>query len=135
MRFPNGIAGWNRETVRALDSHGTLVYAFPAGVPVPPNVGVHPTPIYEAVLYFGVFLLLWSLRKRNLIDGRLFYLYLILVGFIRLMVEFIRINARVMFGLTEAQFISLIMIVVGSLAWRLTSARREPLPAGRTAQA
>ncbi|HEY2662741.1 MAG TPA: prolipoprotein diacylglyceryl transferase [Candidatus Binataceae bacterium] len=135
MRFPNGIAGWNRETVRALDSHGTLVYAFAPGVPVPPNVGVHPTPIYEAILYFGVFLLLWALRKRNLIDGRLFYLYLILVGFIRLMVEFIRINARVMFGLSEAQLISLIMIAVGSLAWILTSVRREPLPAARTAQA
>jgi phosphatidylglycerol:prolipoprotein diacylglycerol transferase len=135
MRFPNGIAGWNRETVRALDSHGALVYAFPPGVAVPTSVGVHPTPIYEAILYGAVFLLLWARRKGTQIDGRLFCLYLILVGFIRLMVEFIRVNPRVIFGLSEAQLISLIMIAIGSLAWIITSARREPIPAGQAVRA
>jgi phosphatidylglycerol:prolipoprotein diacylglycerol transferase len=135
MRFPAGIAGWNRETVRALDNHGALVYAFPPGVPVPTTVGVHPTPIYEAILYGAVFLLLWSRRKGTQIDGRLFCLYLILVGFIRLMVEFIRINPRVIFGLSEAQLISLIMIAIGSLAWIITGVRREPISAGQAVRA
>jgi phosphatidylglycerol:prolipoprotein diacylglycerol transferase len=104
-------------------------------VAVPTSVGVHPTPIYEAILYGAVFLLLWARRKGTQIDGRLFCLYLILVGFIRLMVEFIRVNPRVIFGLSEAQLISLIMIAIGSLAWIITSARREPIPAGQAVRA
>ena len=40
-------------------------------------------------------------------------LYFILEGLARFSVEFVRINPRVAYGLSEAQLLSLVMIVVG----------------------
>ena len=40
-------------------------------------------------------------------------IYLILYGTMRLLVEIIRINPRILFGLTEAQIISIIIIIFG----------------------
>jgi len=82
----------------------------------PPGVVVHPTPIYEALAYTLVFVVLWVLRKRNPPDGTLFSLYLIGTSAARFAVEFIRINPRIAFGLTEAQLIAIVLFVAGA-AW------------------
>jgi phosphatidylglycerol---prolipoprotein diacylglyceryl transferase len=81
---------------------------------------VHPTSIYEAILYTAVFIILWSMRRRAGTEGRIFYLYLVLLGTCRFMVEFLRINPRVLFGLSEAQLIALAMITFGVVALHLT---------------
>ena len=86
MAYPNAIVGWNGQTVLKLDSHNHLVSAFY------PGVRVHPAPLYETILYTGVFLVLWSLRKKPHVDGQIVYLYLILAGFSRFLVEFVRVN-------------------------------------------
>jgi phosphatidylglycerol:prolipoprotein diacylglycerol transferase len=110
MAFPNAIVGWNSRTVLKLNSHGNLVSGFF------PGVRVQPAPIYESLLYLGIFCLMWSIRKKAP-EGRLICLYLILEGLARFMVEFVRINPRVAFGLSEAQLISLVMITIGLLIW------------------
>jgi phosphatidylglycerol:prolipoprotein diacylglycerol transferase len=117
MQFPNAIVGWNEATVRTLDSHHNLVSGYF------PGVRVHPTPIYEAILYTLIFLLLWSRRKETKVPGQLFYLYLILAGAARFMVEFLRINPRVLMGLSEAQVIAIIMMVVGVTLYLYTARR------------
>ena len=81
---------------------------------------MHPTSIYEAILYTAVFLILWSMRRRAGVEGRIFCLYLVLLGACRFMVEFLRINPRVLFGLSEAQLIALAMVVTGLVALYLT---------------
>ena len=86
MAYPRAIVGWGPETVLALDSHDNLISGFY------PGVRVHPAPIYETILYMGVFSVLWALRKKVQVEGRIFYLYLILAGASRFMVEFVRIN-------------------------------------------
>ncbi|MFZ0660839.1 MAG: prolipoprotein diacylglyceryl transferase [Candidatus Binataceae bacterium] len=111
MSFPKAIVGWNSDTVLKLGPGGTLISGYF------PGVRVHPTPIYETILYTGVFLLLWSLRKKGLTDGRLLYLYLMLAGLARFMVEFLRINPRVFAGLSEAQVIAIGMMIVGGIGW------------------
>jgi len=83
------------------------------GIPYPPGVRVHPTPIYEflqGVLVFGI---LWALRKKRLAPGTLAWLYLVLAGLMRFIVEFWRINPHIGFGLSEAQVISLFLIGLG----------------------
>ena len=60
--------------------------------------------------------------------GLLFALYLLLAGSERFLVEFIRRNGDVAIGLTQAQLISLAMIVPGGL-WLLLASRRTPRPA------
>jgi phosphatidylglycerol:prolipoprotein diacylglycerol transferase len=57
------------------------------------------------------------------------YLYLILVGMARFLVEFVRINPRVFIGLTEAQLISIAMIITGGAAWYWSAARRSAVEA------
>jgi phosphatidylglycerol:prolipoprotein diacylglycerol transferase len=87
------------------------------GIPYPPGVRVHPTPIYEfleSVLIFGI---LWALRKKEYAPGTMFWLYLALSGLARLVVEFWRLNPVVALGLTEAQWFGAAMILVG--LWRL----------------
>src|ERR1044071_3801706 len=83
------------------------------GIPYPPGVRVHPTPIYEFIEGVIVFAILWSLRKRNYAPGTIAWLYLILGGIARFVVEFWRINPPLAFGLSEAQWFSLALMLLG----------------------
>lgn len=80
---------------------------------VPNNTLVHPTPIYEFVLATVIFFLLWNLRKKPYLDGKLFMIYLVASGLERFLIEFIRINPRILFGLSEAQLFTAILIMIG----------------------
>ncbi len=114
MAYPNAIVGGNSQTVLTLDRSGHLVSGYF------PGVRVHPAPVYESILYLMGFVVLWSMRKRLDKDGQLFYLYLVLAGAGRFLVEFVRINPRVMFGLSEAQLIALVMMAVGIVGYTLS---------------
>ncbi len=56
--------------------------------------------------------------------GRVFAAYLILTGIARFLVEFIRINPRSFFGLTNAQAASLASIIAGIILWAAISRRQ-----------
>lgn len=101
--------------------------SFPNGL-VPTGERVHPTPIYEFLGSIVIFWILWRLgtpqepqptpRAREpqttaQPDGFVFVWYLILTGFGRFLIEFIRINPRVFFGLTNAQVMSLVCMIAG----------------------
>jgi len=85
---------------------------YPGGI-VPDTTPLHPTPIYELLASILIFIILWSIRKKNYPTGKLFMIYLVLSGIERLLVEFIRINPRILFGLTEAQLTSVVLILIG----------------------
>src|SRR5689334_9848370 len=106
--------------------NGPWAMAYPDGTK-PTDQTVHPTPVYETLTMGLVALLLWRVRDR-LTNGLLFALYLLLAGTERFLVEFIRRNNDVALGLTQAQLISIAMMIVGGL-WLLLAARREPRPA------
>jgi len=95
-------------------THAIIGWVDPnTGIPYPPGTRVHPTPIYEfleAVVVFGI---LWALRKKNYAPGTLAWLYLILAGLSRFVVEFWRVNPALGLGLSEAQWFSLALIAVG----------------------
>ncbi len=118
MAYPRAIVGWNPSTVLKLDEHWRLVSGYF------PGVRVHPAPVYETILYVGVFLMLWSLRKRPNAPGRMLCLYLMLAGLARFLVEFVRINPRVLYCFSEAQLIAVGMMIVGAAAWYLSGERR-----------
>jgi phosphatidylglycerol:prolipoprotein diacylglycerol transferase len=99
MAFPNAIAGWVDPVT---------------GVPYPPGVRVHPTQLYELGQSLIVFSILWILRRRRHPDGTIFSLYLVLAGSMRFIVEFWRANPVVGLGMTEYQWISLILLMLGS---------------------
>jgi phosphatidylglycerol:prolipoprotein diacylglycerol transferase len=98
--------------------------AYPEGT-VSTLAEVHPTPIYETLAMGLIALALWGLRDK-VKPGGLFALYLILAGMERLLIEFVRRNEDVALGLTQAQLISVAM-VVGGLYW-LARLRNRPTP-------
>ena len=75
---------------------------------------VYPTTLWESLYNFLLFIFLWKLNeKNNKTPGMILSLYGILSGFGRLWIEFFRRNPKVLLGLSEAQCISIIMIIAG----------------------
>lgn len=99
---------------------------YPNGI-VPDNTPLHPTPIYEFLAAVIIFYILWRLRKKGWADGKLFMSYLIFAGVERFLVEIIRLNPRLLFGLTEAQLISIVMVVVGTVGFVYLTKRNKPV--------
>jgi phosphatidylglycerol---prolipoprotein diacylglyceryl transferase len=99
---------------------------YPGGI-VPDSTLCHPTPIYEFLICAILFWVLWRLRTRLQPEGKLFMAYLVLAGLERFAIEFIRINPRSPFGLSEAQFIALGLVLVGIIGWNYLG-RKEHEP-------
>ncbi len=89
---------------------------FPGGV-VPDTTPLHPTPVYELIVCTLFFWILWRWRATLQPDGKLFMVYLILAGLERFAIEFLRLNPRILFGLSEAQWIALLLMVIGAVGW------------------
>ncbi|NOZ87983.1 MAG: prolipoprotein diacylglyceryl transferase [Deltaproteobacteria bacterium] len=95
-----------------------LCMAFPHGV-APTSVPVLNTPVWEATAALLTFIYLMWRRKSHRTPGGLFAEWFIIHGILRFTVEFVRRNPRHVFGihmgLTQAQFISILMVLAGIL--------------------
>lgn len=87
-----------------------IAQSFPGGI-VPDTTPLHPTPIYELIAAIIIFSILWKLRKNDWATGKLFMIYLLFTGVSRFLVETIRLNPRYIFNLSEAQIISIFMLI------------------------
>lgn len=87
--------------------------SFPHGID-PIYVRVHPTPLYEfaAGLLIGAWL--WIRGGKSHPVGRILGEYLLLSGTARFLVEFIRRNPKVLWGLSNAQLASAGSILAGA---------------------
>lgn len=92
--------------------HGTEI-AKKFGGMVPDNTLCHPTPVYEFILGVIMLAILWHFRKKFTIDGKLFGLFLILTGVFRFLIEFIRLNPKLISIFSEAQVISVVLFIMG----------------------
>jgi phosphatidylglycerol---prolipoprotein diacylglyceryl transferase len=115
MAFPNGIV----PTTETCPQWGA-----------PADCRVHPTPIYEFLASALIAWLLWRLGARLLKtrapNGIVFAAYLVLTGLARFLVEFIRINPRSAYGLTNAQMVAAISMLAGVALFVF---QRKPSPA------
>jgi phosphatidylglycerol:prolipoprotein diacylglycerol transferase len=105
--------------------------AFPKGVP-PTTVRVHPTQLYEIGATLVIFAILyWVVSPRLKREGSLIFAYSILAGIERFLVEFIRTNEPVAWGLTSQQWIAVAMFFVGiaGVWWFETHGRLRSLSA------
>lgn len=87
--------------------------AFPRGAP-PTLDPVHPTQLYEAAWLSLVAIYLWKRRRES---PFLFGEYLALNGAGRFVIEMWRVNPRVAAGLTEPQWIGLVLVALGIGGW------------------
>jgi phosphatidylglycerol:prolipoprotein diacylglycerol transferase len=90
--------------------------AFPKGLP-PTSVPVHPTQLYEAALLAILAWLLFRWRRRGVADAAVLARYLTIAGAMRFGVEFLRIDTRVLAGLSVAHLAALGMMASGIVVW------------------
>lgn len=122
MSFPHGLVPTTQTCV---------AWGWPA------SCQVQPTPIYEFAIACVIAWILWHIGTRQIAArnakrgskgahgqplsvrsaGEIFACYLMLTGIERFLVEFIRINPRSFFGMTNAQTAGLASIIVGALMW------------------
>jgi phosphatidylglycerol:prolipoprotein diacylglycerol transferase len=102
---------------------------FPNGlVPTPPGVRVHPTPIYELIAGLLIAWWLWKRGSKRTGDGAIVGQYLILTGLARFLVEFLRRNPHILFGLSNAQLASIGSVAAGVVLIWVASKRVTPEP-------
>lgn len=101
--------------------------AYPDGY-VPTLERVHPTPVYEMILFAGIFFILWRLRKLERPPWWLFGVYLVLAGVERFGIEFLRPHTSGARGAFpwEAQAASIVMVLLGVtfITWTEIKRRR-----------
>jgi len=79
---------------------------------------VYPTALYEIIMMFILFAIMWSFRKKVTQPGILTGVYLIFAGSERFLIEKIRVNNKydfLPFHPTQAELISVILIIFGLL--------------------
>jgi len=113
-----------RVIIAGKDRMGHYYYRFDEVTPL------HPTPIYELLLGCAGFVLLLSLRKRLTADGTLFMVYLMLAGTFRFFVEFLRLQPRILWGLSEAQLFSMGLFTLGLIGLTILERRSSSLTSG-----
>jgi phosphatidylglycerol:prolipoprotein diacylglycerol transferase len=111
---------------QALAAFPEVTSQFPGGI-IPPHVLCHPTPIYETILGIIGFVILWKLRKRPWPDGKMFAVYVAMSAVFRFGVEFLRLNPRLVFGLSEAQLIA-VPLLAGAIVAVVLLDRRAKAP-------
>jgi phosphatidylglycerol:prolipoprotein diacylglycerol transferase len=91
------------------------------------GIGLHPTQVYEVLYNLVLFVVLLRLRDRLKPAGSLFQVYLGLYALWRLAVAFLRPGTPFLFGLNEAQVISVLVlfIVMPLLVFRTRWVKRE----------
>jgi prolipoprotein diacylglyceryltransferase len=99
------------------------------GIPIKDCVGpycnqlpmpVYPTALYEVIACLILFGVLWFLRTRIKVAGRLAALYLMFNGIERFFIEKIRVNTKYVdlpFQPTQAELISLFLFLAGVFLW------------------
>jgi phosphatidylglycerol:prolipoprotein diacylglycerol transferase len=99
-------------------------------VGTPLDVPLHPTQLYEAGAEFLILLLLLGIERRNRgFPGRTFWLYMLLYGVSRFIIEFYRGDERgTVFMFSTSQFISVLLVPLAIVMLYVLSRVREPEP-------
>jgi phosphatidylglycerol---prolipoprotein diacylglyceryl transferase len=98
--------------------------SFPRGIE-PTYVRVHPTPLYELAAGLAIGAWLWIRGGKTRPTGAILGEYLVLSGIARFLVEFIRRNPKILWGLSNAQLASLGSVVAGVAFILWASTRRH----------
>ncbi|MCO6461998.1 MAG: prolipoprotein diacylglyceryl transferase [Saprospiraceae bacterium] len=93
--------------------------------------GVFPTPIFETILAFIIFGILWSLRKKLIRPGQIFFLYCALNGLERFFIEKIRVNDTFDLGAfkaSQATIIAFFLFLIGIAGLIFVTKKGQSVP-------
>ena len=85
---------------------------------------LHPAQMYESILNYILFGILWARRKSIKYDGQLFFIYLIGFSINRFIVEFFRANPIFVKPLTVAHVTSIALIVISIITLKILGKKR-----------
>ncbi len=132
LAAPAAAVGYGVGRIGCLTS-GDGDYGIPTTLPwgvhmapdalVPTRSLVQPTPVYELLFALFVAWILWGEGRRSRPIGWITGLYLILSGLGRFLVEFVRINPRLYWGMSNAQVAAIGSVVAGAVVLALSKAR------------
>ena len=89
--------------------------ASPAGEEFP-NVALHPAMLYEMILNFIGFIILYRLyRKWNLNKGIITMIYIVIYAINRSFVSFFRAEDLMVIGMRAPHLISIVMFIIATL--------------------
>ncbi len=108
IAFPKGSPPTTAESLRQFGVH------VDPSIPPDQILRVHPTQLYESASAFVMFAILIYASRRPHPKGRIFGLFLILMGIERFLVEIVRAKDDRFIGqFTVAQLISVIVLMIG----------------------
>ncbi|MCE5220544.1 MAG: prolipoprotein diacylglyceryl transferase [Clostridium sp.] len=85
---------------------------------------LHPAQVYEFILDYVLFIVLWRRSYKKKFEGELFAIYLIAFAIIRGIVEFFRINPVVWGPFSISHLLSLGLIIIGLVIYISLSKRK-----------
>lgn len=86
---------------------------------------LHPAQVYEFILDYILFMILWRKSEKQKYEGEIFGIYLISFPIIRGIVEFFRINPTVWGPFSISHLLSILLMIPGFIV--LKYARRKPI--------
>jgi phosphatidylglycerol:prolipoprotein diacylglycerol transferase len=93
----------------------TLIDLKNSGINIDPNIGVHPTFLYESVWnLLGLFVLLF-IHKRKYFNGQIFFSYLIWYGIGRFFIEGLRLDSLMLYSFRISQIVAIFSIIFSAL--------------------
>ena len=89
-----------------------------------PSQATHPTVAYEIIGDVLLFMIIWKLRGKFRPAGALWMIYMALYASMRFGLQFFRIDEVKFWGLQQAQFIAIIVLIV-TVPWMIRYMRRR----------
>ena len=106
---------------KACDLPWAVTFTNPDSL-APVNIPLHPTQLYAAATNLVIFIFLWMLRSRKKFDGQIFWVYVLLYGIARSVLESFRGDFRgdLVFGILSISqtiggsmaFVSVVMLIL-----------------------
>jgi phosphatidylglycerol:prolipoprotein diacylglycerol transferase len=106
---------------KACDLPWAVTFTSPDSLS-PVNIPLHPTQLYAAAANLIIFIILWLLRSRKKFDGQIFWIYVLLYGISRSVIEIFRGDFRgdLVFGVLSISqaiggsmvFVSVVMLIL-----------------------
>lgn len=88
-------------------------------------VFVHPTFLYESIITFTIFVALILMKKNRKFEGQLFYLYMILYGIGRAIVEGLRTDSLMFGTFRVSQMLAMFLTISFAMAYIYRSVHKE----------
>ena len=82
---------------------------------------LHPAQVYEFILDYILFIILWRRSYKKKFEGELFVIYLIAFAIIRGIVEFFRINPVIWGPFSISHLLSLVLVIIGLVSYIILS--------------